>query len=76
MAKNWYQVDCLSDGSYEMVQATSRTDAACIATGNIIDNESGDMDLHTTTRKDGNSLIISWPYFGREEYRVTRVHQQ
>ena len=41
-----------------MVQATSRTDAAFIATGNIIDNESGDMDLHTTIRKDGNSLYI------------------
>lgn len=73
MGKSWYQVDRLSDGSYKMVWANNRIEAICLVTGSLIDNESWDLDLHATTRKDGNSLVVSWPCFSAEEYRATRI---
>ena len=41
-----------------MIEAKNRLEAACIFP-EIIDNDSADSDLHVTTRRDGNRLIVS-----------------
>jgi hypothetical protein len=68
-----YQVERKNSAGYKMIEAKNRLEAACIFSGNIIDNDSADSDLHVTTRRDGNRLIVSWPHYSADEYIITKI---
>ena len=71
--KYTYQVERKDCAGYKIIEASNRLEAACIYSGNIIDNNSADSNLHATTRKDGNRLIVSWPHYSADEYIITKI---